>query len=143
MIYRSPPMFIKALIANLAVEAFNIGILIWFSGLDKLVSDLLLVSSGIQNAAGKLRAVVSEQAFGLATQLNELIEHTGYMMSAVWSCPVISDTLFLCFSLDVCFVVRCKAAKIAVVKFGPEKNVFGSGYRRFQYNRRRLCEQQV
>ena len=79
MIHGKPPMFIEALIANLAVEAFDIGVLIGFSGLDKLVSDLSFVSPGIQSTAGKLRAVVGKQAFGLATKFNELIQHTGYI----------------------------------------------------------------
>ena len=82
MIHGKPPIFIEALIANLAVEAFNIGVLIGFSGLDKLVSDLLFVSPGIQSTASKLRAVVGKQAFGLATKFNELIQHTGYMCAA-------------------------------------------------------------
>ena len=50
---------------------------------------------------------------------------------------------YVIFSLDVCFVFVCKAAKTATVRFGPKTNVFGFDCRRFRCSRRPLYEHPI
>jgi len=47
MVDVSPPVLVQALVTNLAVEAFDVGILIGFTRLDKLMIDFPFIGSDI------------------------------------------------------------------------------------------------
>ena len=56
----APPVFVQALIADLAVEAFDVSILIGFTRLDKLMINFPFVSPGIECGSRELGPVVGQ-----------------------------------------------------------------------------------
>lgn len=56
----APPVLIEALVADLAVEAFDISILVRFTRLDKLMVDFPFVGPGIECGSCELGPVVCE-----------------------------------------------------------------------------------
>lgn len=62
MVDIAPPVLVEALVAdlNLAVEAFDIGVLVGFTRLHKLMVDFPFVSPGIECGSRELEPVVCE-----------------------------------------------------------------------------------
>ena len=60
MVDIAPPMLIQALVADLAVEAFDVSILIWFTWLDKLMVNFSFVGPGTECGSRELRPVVGQ-----------------------------------------------------------------------------------
>ena len=54
-------VFVEALITELAVEAFDIGVLRRLARSNKAMPDIVIVAPALERNAGKLRAVVSQQ----------------------------------------------------------------------------------
>jgi hypothetical protein len=70
-------VFVEALVAKLAVEAFEVGVLGGFSRGDETVRDVVFLAPAIQGESGKLRAVVGEQTLRASPQVNQPVEHAG------------------------------------------------------------------
>ena len=64
---RPEPVLIQTAIPELAIEAFNKGILGWLAGLDKLQPDLVVPAPEEHSLGGKLCAVVTANASGSAS----------------------------------------------------------------------------
>ena len=60
MVDVTPPVLVEALVADLAVEAFDIGVMVGFTLLDRLMVDLPFVSLGIECGSRELGLVVCE-----------------------------------------------------------------------------------
>ena len=60
MVDVTPPVLIQALVADLAVEALNVGVLVGIAQLDKLMVDFSLVSPGIERRSRELWPVVCD-----------------------------------------------------------------------------------
>jgi hypothetical protein len=56
----APPVLVQALIADLAVEAFDVSILLGFPRLDKLMINFPLVGPGIESGSRKLGPVIGQ-----------------------------------------------------------------------------------
>lgn len=67
-------VFVQALVAELAIEAFDISVLRRFTWADKTVPDVVLVAPALEGDAGKLRAVVGQKSGRAAAELDEVIE---------------------------------------------------------------------
>jgi len=70
------PVFVEALVAQLAVEAFGIWVLCGFSRSDEIDADTVLVCPLVQGFAGEFGSVVHEEGFGLAMVPDEPVEDT-------------------------------------------------------------------
>ena len=68
-------VFVEAFVAELAVEALDVGVLGGFSRGDEAMLDLALMGPAFQGQAGKLRPVVGEQAGRPASQFGDAVEH--------------------------------------------------------------------
>ena len=66
MVDIAPPMLIQALVADLAVEAFDVSILIGFTRLDKLMINFPFVGPGIECGSCKLGPVVGQSILWFA-----------------------------------------------------------------------------
>ena len=68
-------VFVETFVAELAVEAFDMGVLGGFSRGDEAVIHLPLMRPAVQGEPGKLRAVVGEQALRSPAQFDQPVEH--------------------------------------------------------------------
>ncbi len=68
-------VFVEAFVAELAVEALDVGVLGRLSRSDEVMLDPVLMGPAFEGQAGKLRSVVGEQAGGPAPQFGNVVEH--------------------------------------------------------------------
>lgn len=70
-------VFVEALVAELAVEAFDVTVLGRLARGDEAMRYLALVGPTFQRQAGKLGSVVGEQTAGPAAPLGDPVQHAG------------------------------------------------------------------
>jgi len=68
-------VFVKAFVAELPVEAFDVAVLGWFAWCDEAVRDLTVVGPAFQRQAGKLRPVVGDQTGRSAAEFRHIVQH--------------------------------------------------------------------
>ena len=71
-------VFVEAFVAELTVEALDVGVLGGFPWRDEAMLDLAIMGPTFQSQAGKLRPVVGEQARWPAPQFGDAVEHPRY-----------------------------------------------------------------
>src|SRR5712664_2752527 len=69
------PVLVETLVAEPAVEALDVGILVWLAGLDEVQPDALRVGPRIERAAGELGPIVRDEHRRLPARLDEPLEH--------------------------------------------------------------------
>jgi len=69
-------VFVEALVAQFAVEAFDVRVLGGFSWSDEIDADTALVGPLVQGFAGEFGSVVHEEGFGFAMVRDEPVEDT-------------------------------------------------------------------
>lgn len=65
---RSEPVLVEALVAEIAVEAFDVGALSWGTRPDQDVVDAMSLRPGNEDATGELRAIVGASRAWIATK---------------------------------------------------------------------------
>ncbi|AKS16483.1 hypothetical protein AEA00_11460 [Xanthomonas campestris pv. campestris] len=75
-------MLVEALVAELAVEAFDVGVLRGGTRLDQDVLDAMLLRPGNEGATGELGAIVGADRAWIATETRRLIEQAHYVSPA-------------------------------------------------------------
>ena len=63
---RQEPVLVEAFIAELAVEAFGVAVLCWLARSDVVPFDMVMMCPLQDSPAGEFRAVIADDAMGLA-----------------------------------------------------------------------------
>src|SRR5207245_10062392 len=69
------PVLIETLVAEPAGEALDVGILVWFAGLDEVQPDALRVGPRIERSADELGSIVRDARHRLPAALDQALEH--------------------------------------------------------------------
>ena len=77
MIDRFEQMFVQPFVSNGTIEAFNVGVLRGFSGLNKQQPDALFLRPGLELGTSHFAAIVRANDLWFATPLNDLIQRPG------------------------------------------------------------------
>src|SRR6202051_1692716 len=72
------PVFVEALLAELAMEAFDVPVLHRPSWCDEVQCDLVLICPLVQSLRGELRAVINDNPYWHAAMLPESVQHSYY-----------------------------------------------------------------
>ena len=74
------PVLVEALVAELAVEALHVAVLLGLAGLDEGVLHPVSVAPLVQGHSRELGAVVRVDSLGLAVKLDQIVQYPGYAM---------------------------------------------------------------
>src|SRR5580700_6624173 len=75
MSHSQEPVLVQALVAELAVEGFDVGVLVGLAGADEGQLDVALIRPGIEDLAFELRAMINGDGSGQASRVGQPLEH--------------------------------------------------------------------
>src|SRR5262249_55406961 len=75
------PVLVQALVAELAVEGFDEGVLHWLPRPDEVKLDVALIRPGVEHLAGELRPVVGDDHRGQRAGGGDAVKDAGYAVA--------------------------------------------------------------
>lgn len=75
LVHRDEPMLVQALVPELAVERFDVGVLHGLARANEGEHDVICVGPGIQHLAFELRAMINSDRLGQPADIGQAFEH--------------------------------------------------------------------
>ena len=81
------PVLVEALVAELAVEALHVAVLLGLAGPDKGALHPVSVAPLVQGRSRELGPVLRVDSLGLAVKLDQIVQYSGYAMLGYRAVP--------------------------------------------------------